>query len=82
MQFNAQKLRYEALKQRYSGREIARKAGMSPATVCNILRGTQLPSATNLYKICRVLNVPVEFCFLPSDTEINPSVHKIASENK
>lgn len=62
--FNSEQLRYAAFKQRLSGRAIARIAGMSYSTACNILRGSQEPSATNLYRMCRVLGLPMELCFV------------------
>jgi transcriptional regulator with XRE-family HTH domain len=73
MKLNYEQLRYAAFRQRLSGREIARISGMSPATVCNILRGSQEPSATNLYRMCRVLGLPMELCFV-DDRETPGSV--------
>lgn len=63
MKLNHEQLRYAAFRKRLSGREIARISGMSPATVCNILRGKQEPTATKLAKICSVLQIPMEMCF-------------------
>lgn len=69
MKLNHEQLRYAAFRKRLSGREIARISGMSPATVCNILRGKQEPTATKLAKICSVLQIPMETCFTATKSE-------------
>jgi transcriptional regulator with XRE-family HTH domain len=67
MKFNPEQLRYAAFKTRLTSRQIAILAGISHSTVSKALRGLHEPIASNLARMCRTLNVPMELCFTPDE---------------
>jgi len=56
-----EKLHDARLKQGLSQRELGDLAGMHFVQISRIERGEQIPTAFNLYKICNVLNLSIDW---------------------
>lgn len=52
---------------RWSAAAIAEKTGISAATVLNVLKGENTPSATNLKAICDTIGLSVEDVFISTE---------------
>lgn len=64
IQINTERLRQQAEDERWSDRLIAKKVGLTPMGVSNIMRGKVDPAATNLKKICDTIGLPIEEAFI------------------
>jgi len=64
----------ELLKQKeLSGKDLAEKVGVTPASISNIVQGNSFPKPELLLKIADTLDVDIRDLFIPTKENENPT---------
>ncbi|WP_298427382.1 helix-turn-helix transcriptional regulator [uncultured Kordia sp.] len=64
----------EVLKEKeITGKDLAEKVGVTPASISNIVQGNSFPKPELLVKIAKTLDVDIRDLFYPTKEEENPT---------
>lgn len=55
----------------YKQKDIIEKTGLSKAAICNYVNGTKVPSTEAAIKICKALNISMEWLVKGESTKVN-----------